>query len=124
MLSVLAHELEETATDPQLNAWYSANGKENGDKCAWTWGTTYSSGGGFANMKIGGTDYLIQQNFTLTSNSSNTSTQQSWSGSCAIKIKQLMKTYSKTLVGSLLAASMLFTFPFSAYASPLIKISE
>ena len=85
MLSVLAHELEETATDPQLNAWYSANGKENGDKCAWTWGTTYSSGGGFANMKIGGTDYLIQQNFRLTSNSSNTSTQQSWSGSCAIK---------------------------------------
>ena len=85
MLSVLAHELEETATDPQLNAWYSANGKENGDKCAWTWGTTYSSGGAFANMKIGGTDYLIQQNFTLTSNSSNTSKQQSWSGSCAIK---------------------------------------
>jgi hypothetical protein len=35
-----------------------------------------------------------------------------------------MKTYSKTLVGSLLAASMLFTFPFNAYASPLIKISE
>jgi hypothetical protein len=35
-----------------------------------------------------------------------------------------MKNQSKTLFGSLLASSMLFTFPFSAYAAPLIKISE
>lgn len=38
MVSVIAHELEETVTDPQLNAWYDATGQENGDMCAWTFG--------------------------------------------------------------------------------------
>jgi len=87
MLSVIAHELEETATDPQLNAWYSANGNENGDKCAWTWGaTTRQSNGGYSNMTINGTNYLIQQNFKLAlAPISATSTQQTWPGSCALK---------------------------------------
>ena len=82
MLSVVAHELEETVTDPQLNAWYSANGNENGDKCAWTWGTTYPSGGGFANITIGTTDYLIQQNFKLGSKTAGAGIE-TWSGTCA-----------------------------------------
>ena len=34
--------LEETATDPDLNAWYDRRGYENADKCAWTFGTTYT----------------------------------------------------------------------------------
>lgn len=38
MVSVIAHELEETVTDPQLNAWYNLRGSENGDMCAWTFG--------------------------------------------------------------------------------------
>ncbi|MEQ1949260.1 MAG: hypothetical protein ABL995_18855 [Bryobacteraceae bacterium] len=64
MVSVLAHELEEAVTDPQLNAWYDATGEENADKCSWTWGTTYATGNGaLANMKLGGLDYLIQQNW-------------------------------------------------------------
>jgi len=33
---VEGHELAETITDPLLNAWYDANGEENGDLCAWT----------------------------------------------------------------------------------------
>jgi hypothetical protein len=64
MTSVVAHELEETVTDPDLNAWYDSRGNENGDKCAWTFGTTYSAvGGGIANMKLGARDYLIQRNW-------------------------------------------------------------
>lgn len=39
-VSVFAHELVETTSDPNLNAWYDSRGNENGDKCAWTFGTT------------------------------------------------------------------------------------
>jgi hypothetical protein len=86
MLSVLMHELEETATDPQLNAWYSANGNENGDKCAWSWGTTtLNSNGSYSNMSLGGKSYLIQQNFKLSAMASSTSTTHTWSGTCALR---------------------------------------
>ena len=64
MVSVMAHELEEAVTDPDLNAWYDSRGQENADKCAWTFGTTYRlSNGSMANMKLGTRDYLIQQNW-------------------------------------------------------------
>ena len=64
MSSVIAHELEEAATDPQLNAWYDGRGYENADKCSWTFGTTYKAANGSkANMKLGGKDYLIQRNW-------------------------------------------------------------
>jgi hypothetical protein len=64
MISVLAHELEEAVTDPDLNAWYDRQGAENADKCAWTFGTTYAAaGGGLANMKLGSRDYLVQRNW-------------------------------------------------------------
>ena len=43
MVSVMSHELEESASDPLLNAWYDSSGNENADKCAWTFGTTYTS---------------------------------------------------------------------------------
>src|SRR5215470_14059442 len=61
--SIVAHELEEATTDPDLNAWYDSRGEENADKCAWTFGSTYStSNGALANMNLGGLDYLIQRN--------------------------------------------------------------
>jgi hypothetical protein len=65
MASVIMHELEETATDPDLNAWWqTSTGMENGDKCAWTFGTTYTVGNGSqANVKWGSRDYLIQRNW-------------------------------------------------------------
>ena len=40
MASVIAHELVEAVSDPQLNAWYDRRGYENADKCAWTFGST------------------------------------------------------------------------------------
>ena len=39
MVSVMSHELEESISDPNLNAWYDSNGEESADKCAWTFGT-------------------------------------------------------------------------------------
>jgi hypothetical protein len=64
MASIIAHELSEAATDPNLNAWYDKKGYENADKCAWTFGTTYSvANGSKANVKLGNRDFLIQQNW-------------------------------------------------------------
>jgi hypothetical protein len=64
MLSVIAHELEETVTDPDLNAWTFSNGQENGDACSCTFGTEYTAPNGTrANMNLNGFDYLIQQNW-------------------------------------------------------------
>ncbi len=76
MISVLAHELEETTTDPQLNAWYDASGAENGDKCAWTFGqnqTLISATGAYYNTSLtainGSTrNYLIQRNLSAADN--------------------------------------------------------
>ena len=63
-VNTLAHETEETATDPRLNAWYDSQGFENADKCAWTFGRTYTNAnGGLANMNLGGKDFLIQRNW-------------------------------------------------------------
>jgi hypothetical protein len=68
MASIIAHELEEAATDPDLNAWFDSRGYENADKCAWTFGTTYNAaGGGKANMTLGSRDFLIQQNWVNAS---------------------------------------------------------
>jgi hypothetical protein len=63
MASIVAHELEEAVTDPDLNAWYDTRGAENADKCAWTFGTTYSANGALANVKLGTRDFLIQRNW-------------------------------------------------------------
>ena len=72
MASVIMHELEEATTDPDVSGggglkygWYDdATGGENGDKCAWTFGTLYTApNGAKANVKLGARDYLIQQNW-------------------------------------------------------------
>jgi hypothetical protein len=45
--NVSGHELSEMLTDPHLDAWFDANGAENSDKCAWTFGTpllTFTNG--------------------------------------------------------------------------------
>jgi hypothetical protein len=68
MASIIAHELEEAVTDPNLNAWYDTRGRENADKCAWTFGTTFPTGNGSVyNMTLGARNYLIQQNWVNAS---------------------------------------------------------
>jgi hypothetical protein len=55
MVSVIAHELEETNTDPNGNAWYDSQGAEDADKCAWTFGShlpQVSSSGAYYNMTL------------------------------------------------------------------------
>jgi hypothetical protein len=64
MVSIIAHELAEAATDPHLNAWFDSSGYENADKCAWSFGSMYRvSNGAKANVKLGDRHYLIQQNW-------------------------------------------------------------
>jgi hypothetical protein len=71
MASIIAHELEEATTDPDLNAWYDRRGQENADKCAWTFGTTSAaSNGALYNMTLGGKNYLIQRNWVNASGGS------------------------------------------------------
>jgi Phosphate-induced protein 1 conserved region len=68
MISVIAHELEEATTDPDLNAWYDSNGSEDADKCAWTFGHSQyqTANGAFANMHLGTRDFLIQRELAAT----------------------------------------------------------
>ncbi len=64
MASVIAHEFEETASDPDLNAWWDSSGAENADKCAWTFGTIQTDANGQQyNMTLGARNYLIQRNW-------------------------------------------------------------
>jgi hypothetical protein len=72
MVSVIAHELSEIITDPDwdtMRAWVDSNGMENADRCAWNYGPIYSTANGSAaNVKLGGRDYLVQQNWLLDIN--------------------------------------------------------
>ena len=64
VISVLVHEVEETTTDMNGNAWYDSVGNENADKCAWNFGTTFTTAnGGVANVTLGTKSFLIQQNW-------------------------------------------------------------
>ena len=70
MASVIAHELAESVSDPNLNAWFDQSGSENADKCAWTFGaTTLMPGGARYNITwtdkatLAQTHWLLQQNW-------------------------------------------------------------
>jgi hypothetical protein len=68
MVSIIAHELAEAVSDPNLNAWYDASGNEDADKCAWTFGSEYLlSNGAYYNIVVNGLAYLIQQLWKIPS---------------------------------------------------------
>jgi hypothetical protein len=74
MVSVVAHEMEETNTDPQLNAWFNRRGSEDADMCAWTFGShqTQLPSGAFYNMTLpaisgGSRNYLVQRELDVHS---------------------------------------------------------
>jgi hypothetical protein len=55
------HEISETVTDPDLNAWFTKNGLEAGDLCNFVYGQTFlAPNGSHANQVFGGADYLVQ----------------------------------------------------------------
>jgi hypothetical protein len=59
LANVSGHELSEMQTDPLGNAWYDGAGNENGDKCAWAFGSSYVT---FSN----GTQWKVQGNWSNT----------------------------------------------------------
>ncbi|HYU54407.1 MAG TPA: hypothetical protein VEK37_15750, partial [Gemmatimonadaceae bacterium] len=74
-VSAVAHETEETATDPvsltvspYFVGWYDQFGEENADKCAYTYGKVYNNGLGFWNITIGSKPFLVQQNWAVLQN--------------------------------------------------------
>jgi len=64
-ISVVSHEANETITDGLGNAWYDTSGNENGDKCAYKYGTALGSiNGGQYNQNIGTGRYEMQQEWS------------------------------------------------------------
>lgn len=62
-----SHELSEAITDPKLNAWFTASGNENGDLCAYQYGSL-GWDAGRANQMWNGNFYLLQQEFSNHTN--------------------------------------------------------
>lgn len=69
-INVTSHEANETITDALGNAWYDRRGNENGDKCAWNFGTATNG----YNQTINGAHYYLQGEW------SNHSSGCVWSG--------------------------------------------
>jgi hypothetical protein len=64
-LNVTSHEHNEGITDEQGSAWFDNQGFEDGDKCAWTFGTALgSTGSGQYNQVIGTGKYYLQQEWS------------------------------------------------------------
>jgi hypothetical protein len=73
LINVFTHEQEEAITDPDLNAWFDANGAENADKCNFNFGPTTTcnatngcsaagaAAGARFNQTFGGNNWMIQQ---------------------------------------------------------------
>ncbi|HEY7171772.1 MAG TPA: hypothetical protein VH417_13065 [Vicinamibacterales bacterium] len=61
-INISAHEILETVTDPQGNAWFFQNsGGEIGDLCAWMFGTRAGDG---SNVIMNGHPYVVQMEWS------------------------------------------------------------
>jgi len=62
----LIHEISETVTDPDVNAWFTSNGSEVGDLCNFIYGTTFiAPNGSHANHTFGSRNYLAQEIWSM-----------------------------------------------------------
>jgi hypothetical protein len=69
-INLVSHEHNESITDPDGNAWYDASGNENGDKCAWNFGSALGTTTfGQYNQQIGSGRYYLQQEWSNASSS-------------------------------------------------------
>jgi hypothetical protein len=74
MVSIIAHELSESTTDPDLTGWYDLARYEDADKCAWTYGhhQYHAANGAWANMGWdyfdGGGSFLYHRDFMIQRN--------------------------------------------------------
>lgn len=67
-INLVSHEHNESITDPNGDAWYDRSGNEDGDKCAWNFGTPLgSTSTGEYNQVINGHDYYLQQEWSNAS---------------------------------------------------------
>jgi hypothetical protein len=61
VLDSFMHELSESVTDPNGNAWYTKGGEENGDLCNFNYGkTAIAPNGSHYNTYLKGSYYLVQ----------------------------------------------------------------
>jgi hypothetical protein len=63
-INVTSHEANETITDGLGNAWFDMIGYENGDKCAWKFGTVSGPSGAEYNQTINGHTYYLQGEYS------------------------------------------------------------
>jgi len=64
-INVTSHEHAEAITDYNGDAWFDRTGEENGDKCAWTFGTPLgSTSSGQYNQAIGTGKYYLQREWS------------------------------------------------------------
>jgi len=67
-ISPSSHEINEAWTDPDISSgWYDIFGNENGDECAYRFGTTSGTPGALYNQTINGHHYLTQLEFSNVS---------------------------------------------------------
>lgn len=62
--NVFSHELDETYSDPYINAWIASNGGEIGDLCQWLFGTKEGSSGGYYTIRANGQPYYVQTEYS------------------------------------------------------------
>jgi hypothetical protein len=64
-ISPTSHEIMEAITDPDTTTgWYDSSGFENGDECAYVYGTTHGAPGARYNQLINNHSYLTQEEFS------------------------------------------------------------
>jgi hypothetical protein len=64
-ISPLSHEMSEAMSDPDVNTgWYDSKGYENGDECAYKYGTASGTAGALYNQTINAHHYLTQEEFS------------------------------------------------------------
>ncbi|HXQ90402.1 MAG TPA: PKD domain-containing protein [Acidimicrobiales bacterium] len=63
-LSLVAHELNESITDPLGTSWYDRHGNEIADDCEGFYGATLGVSGALYNQVINGAHYLTQEMFS------------------------------------------------------------
>jgi hypothetical protein len=67
-ISPTSHEINEAWTDPDTSTgWFDSSGFENGDECAYIFGTTQGTPGALYNQVINGHHYLTQEEFSNSS---------------------------------------------------------
>ncbi|CAI5537000.1 unnamed protein product [Closterium sp. Naga37s-1] len=76
MVSTIAHEIAEAATDPNASSgWFDANGEENADKCSYEYGETqtaqnvYGDDAEYNLVGLNGMKFMVQQNWDVATDS-------------------------------------------------------